>query len=211
MRTPKTRAVALVAAACLSAGGAAVPAAHAASATKAADTAAAAGWGQAIPITGTGKGAKAFTGTFTIKRFVQTADGVEAVGTLAGKLKNRPVVRRGVHVPATIADGAPTARAAQTTNPIPPTPNACQVLSLVLGPLDLNLLGLRVRLNQVRLLIEAVPSAGNTGGQAGGLLGDLLCGITNLLAPSANSPLDAVTRLLNALLALAGPAPVGTR
>lgn len=49
----------------------------------------------------------------------------------------------------------------------------CNVLSLVLGPLDLNLLGLRVQLNQLNLLITAIPG--------GGLLGDLLCGIANLL------------------------------
>ena len=51
----------------------------------------------------------------------------------------------------------------------------------------LNLLGLRVRLNQVALLVEAVPSSGAA--VPGGLLGDLLCGVTNLLNPGANTPL----------------------
>jgi hypothetical protein len=76
----------------------------------------------------------------------------------------------------------------------------------VLNPIDLNLLGLRVRLNQVALLIEAVPSAG--AGVPGGLLGDLVCGITNLLNPGANTPLGQLVQLLNALLALVprGPA-----
>jgi hypothetical protein len=56
----------------------------------------------------------------------------------------------------------------------------CEVLHLELGPLDLNLLGLVVHLDQVVLDITAVPG--------GGLLGDLLCGLaggpllTNLLA-----------------------------
>ena len=45
----------------------------------------------------------------------------------------------------------------------------CNVLNLTLGPLDLNLLGLRVQLNQVVLNITAIPG--------GGLLGDLLCGL----------------------------------
>ena len=163
--------------------------------------------GQPVPVSGIGKNGKKFTGVYTIQRFAQAGDQVVAVGVLTGKLKNRQVTRRMVKWPVAVTDAAPTARTAQTTSPIPPTPNACQVLNLVLGPLDLNLLGLRVRLNQVRLLIEAVPSGGNTGGQAGGLLGDLLCGITNLLAPSAGSPLDAVTRLLNALLAFQAPLP----
>jgi hypothetical protein len=45
----------------------------------------------------------------------------------------------------------------------------CTVLVLVLGPLDLNLLGLIIELDTVILLIRADPE--------GGLLGDLLCGL----------------------------------
>jgi len=51
---------------------------------------------------------------------------------------------------------------------------ACDILNLVLGPLDLNILGLRVQLNQVVLDITAVPGAGN-------LLGNLLCAVAGLL------------------------------
>ncbi len=47
---------------------------------------------------------------------------------------------------------------------------ACPILNLVLGPLDLRLLGLRVQLNQVHLTITAH--------QGQGLLGDLLCPLT---------------------------------
>ena len=70
---------------------------------------------------------------------------------------------------------------------------ACRILTLTLGPLDLNLLGLRVQLNQVNLRITAIPG--------GGLLGDFLCSLTNLLDPQAvlGSQLAAV---LNSLLAL---------
>ncbi|HEY6961496.1 MAG TPA: hypothetical protein VI408_06350 [Gaiellaceae bacterium] len=45
----------------------------------------------------------------------------------------------------------------------------CTVLDLTLGPLDLNLLGLMVHLNQVHLLVTADPT--------GGLLGSLLCSL----------------------------------
>jgi hypothetical protein len=45
----------------------------------------------------------------------------------------------------------------------------CTVLDLTLGPLDLNLLGLRIQLNQIHLLITARRGEG--------LLGDLLCGL----------------------------------
>jgi hypothetical protein len=50
---------------------------------------------------------------------------------------------------------------------------ACDVLNLVLGPLDLNVLGLEVHLKQVVLDIIAVPGA---------LLGDLLCAVAGLLS-----------------------------
>ena len=89
------------------------------------------------------------------------------------------------------------AQSAQQPPPLPiPTPGACDILNLVLGPIDLNLLGLRVATNEVRLLVEAVPGAGN-------LLGNLLCAVTNLLNPSANTPLSQLVQVLNALLALA--------
>jgi hypothetical protein len=169
-------------------------------------------FGQVVKVTGAGKNNKSFTGTFTIARFQQVGDRAYAVGTLRGKLKNRPVQRAGVKIPMAGIEpfaGAAKAKAAQTTPPIVPTPNACQVLNLVLGPLDLNLLGLRVRLNQVRLLIEAVPSNVPTGGVSGGLLGDLLCGVANLLNPQAATPLGQVVQLLNGLLGLAS-APTAT-
>jgi hypothetical protein len=43
----------------------------------------------------------------------------------------------------------------------PPPPAACPILHLDLGPLDLNLLGLHVHLNEVILNIEAIPGPGN--------------------------------------------------
>jgi hypothetical protein len=154
--------------------------------------------GKKVPITGETKNGKQFAGTFTIKKFVQREGQAYALGTLRGTLKNRSVTRRGVAVPATLASGAQAA-AAQQPPPLPiPTPGACEILTLVLGPIDLNLLGLRVATNEIRLLIEAVPGAGN-------LLGNLLCAITNLLNPPAlaDTPLGQLIRVLNALLALA--------
>jgi hypothetical protein len=57
-----------------------------------------------------------------------------------------------------------------------------------------------VRTNQIALRLEAASSTGAA--VPGGLLGDLLCGITNLLNPAANTPLAQLVQLLNALLAL---------
>jgi len=54
--------------------------------------------------------------------------------------------------------------------------NTCRILDLVLGPLHLNLLGLVVDLNRVHLTITAI--------RGGGLLGDLLCGLTSTPLPT---------------------------
>ncbi|HEX4977199.1 MAG TPA: hypothetical protein VFV40_04970 [Nocardioides sp.] len=68
---------------------------------------------------------------------------------------------------------------------------ACDILNLVLGPLDLDLLGLQVHLDQVVLDIVAQSGAGN-------LLGNLLCAVAGLLDPA--SPLDVLLGQLNDLL-----------
>lgn len=49
----------------------------------------------------------------------------------------------------------------------------CPILNLSLGPIDLNLFGLTVETSPICLDVTAVPG--------GGLLGDLLCGVANLL------------------------------
>ncbi|HTD85225.1 MAG TPA: hypothetical protein VK850_01485 [Candidatus Binatia bacterium] len=54
----------------------------------------------------------------------------------------------------------------------------CPVLNLSLGPIDLNLLGLVVQTSPICLDITAIPG--------GGLLGDLLCSVANLLNGGLN-------------------------
>jgi hypothetical protein len=70
---------------------------------------------------------------------------------------------------------------------------SCDVLNLVLGPLDLNLLGLKVHLDKVVLDVTAVPGAGN-------LLGNLLCAVAGLL--DGTGVLGQVASLLQQILAL---------
>src|SRR5947208_1006817 len=75
----------------------------------------------------------------------------------------------------------------------------CPILNLTLGPLDLNLLGLLVHLDDcaggpVIVTITAIPSTE----VGGGLLGDLLCSLANLL----NNPpaiLSTLTTAINGL------------
>jgi len=69
---------------------------------------------------------------------------------------------------------------------------SCSVLTLSLGPIDLNLLGLEVILDNcaggpVTVDITAIPG--------GGLLGDLLCSLTDLLN-AQRPPLTAIQTLL---------------
>jgi hypothetical protein len=73
---------------------------------------------------------------------------------------------------------------------------SCQILSLTLGPLHLDVLGLAIDLNQVVLNIAAVPGAGD-------LLGNLLCAVANLLngGGELNTLLNNLMGLLNQILA----------
>jgi hypothetical protein len=156
---------------------------------------------QVVPMTGTAKGGKTFTGTYTIEKFISKGGKLYSVGTVKGKLAGKKVTKDNVQAPATLANATAPAKAAQVPPvPLPPLPagNACSILSLDLGPINLNVLGLVVRTNQIQLRIDAVQGPGN-------LLGNLLCGITGILNPSgtiANTPLGQLAQILNALLAL---------
>jgi hypothetical protein len=125
-------------------------------------------------------------GKFKINSFTQQGDQLMAIGDLTGKLSNtgqgaaQDVTQTGLAMPVNLA---------QTTA-------SCQILDLVLGPLNLDLLGLVVHLDVVHLNITAVPGAGN-------LLGNLLCAIAGLLD---QSPLDlgAILGLLQQILGALG-------
>ena len=162
-----------------------------------------------VPLTGTAKGGKHFTGKYTIERFIRRGNKVFSSGTVTGRLAGRKVRKKRVRMPAALAPNgaARTAlggHAAQLPLPLPPLPpgNACAILALNLGPVNLNVLGLVVRTNEIQLRIDAVQGAGN-------LLGNLLCGITGILNPTtlANTPLGQLTQILNALLALSPRTP----
>lgn len=71
----------------------------------------------------------------------------------------------------------------------------CDILHLVLAPLDLNLLGLKVHLDRVVLDIVAQSGAGQ-------LLGNLLCAVAGLLdgGGTLSQLLTKLTQILNQLL-----------
>lgn len=148
-----------------------------------------------IAVTGVdAAGNEAFTGTLDVKRFVARGDQIYALGKLSGvvTLENgtEKRVTRGVSLPVELAASAPP----EDEGGVSAQLVACGILDLTLGPLDLNLLGLRIQLSQIDLQITAIPG--------GGLLGDLLCAIADLLNPLGS--LRQIVRLLNQLLALLG-------
>jgi hypothetical protein len=144
-------------------------------------------------VTGTftnANGQGTFRGAFTPTSFSVVNGVLEATGKLTGTLTDANGTSLGsvsqtvslpVHTTAASAPGAAAAAPAQAS---------CNVLNLVLGPLNLNLLGLVVTLNQVHLNITAVP---------GELLGSLLCAVANLL--NSGGALSSIAALLNQILA----------
>jgi hypothetical protein len=132
-------------------------------------------------ITGLTGGGQSFLGTFTVTQFAAQNSQLVAVGTLTGTLVNAVgnvigAVTQAVTLPVTTINGT------------------CQILHLELGPLDLNLLGLQVHLN--RIVLDITAQAG------GGLLGDLLCSIANLLNGGLRNILNQLVAFLNRLLGM---------
>ena len=131
------------------------------------------GGGLTVPISTTG-----FVGTLTITSFRLVNGVVAAVGTVVGTVGGTTFIRQ-VAIPVIdIVQGT-----------------SCDILNLTLGPLDLDLLGLVVHLDQIVLNITGETGAGN-------LLGNLLCAIAGLLDPGPGlaTSLTQLVGLLNRLL-----------
>jgi hypothetical protein len=133
--------------------------------------------GVTVPIEQTLAGVGTFTGQLAINSFQVINGQLSALGTLTGRLTDTAGNLLGT-VATTVA--VPVAAA-----------GSCSILHLTLGPLDLDLLGLKVHLDRVVLDISAQPGPGN-------LLGNLLCSIANLL--NGGGPLSQLVNLLNQLL-----------
>jgi len=135
-------------------------------------------------------------GVFVPKRFKMAGDQLVAQGVVRGKIKrpgpDRKFVKRGVIIPVSRVNGASAVPSGARADAFPPPPGAgaCNVLNLVLGPVDLNVLGLVVHLNQVVLNIVAQTGVGQ-------LLGNLLCAVAGLLDPG---PLSGLLTQLQGLL-----------
>jgi hypothetical protein len=136
------------------------------------------------------------TGSFKPKRFVEKNGAIFAKGVIRGTFETKSGATKKFKVkrlvPVKKIEGTRvTARALNRAD--------CDVLNLVLGPLDLNVLGLTVSLNRVLLDVVAVSGAGN-------LLGNLLCAVAGLLDGGGllSNLLGQITDLLNQILGRLG-------
>jgi len=125
-------------------------------------------------------GAVNFVGTLSIQKFDVQNNQVVAIGNLTGQVTGAIV-------------GA-VQNLLVTIPLIDANADACEILHLELGPIDLNLLGLVVHVDRIVIDISAQPGPGN-------LLGNLLCAIAGLL-DQPGAPLSIIADLLNSLLDL---------
>jgi hypothetical protein len=131
-------------------------------------------------------GDKRFRGRLSVLEFKQVGQEIVAVAKLTGTVTedgDKKRVSRKINVPVSLPGVAELQ--AQAT---------CEILDLVLGPIDLRLLGLRLQVNRIHIRLTAT--------QGGGLLGDLLCAIANLLnGGNVLGQLTQILSLLNQILA----------
>jgi hypothetical protein len=143
-----------------------------------------------VPVTGTlANGTGTVDGTLDVQRFATQNGDLVALGTFTGTVTNASgdVLSSGSQQVAVPVDLA-------ASN------GSCQILDLVLAPLDLDLLGLQAHLDQVHLNITAEQGPGN-------LLGNLLCAVAGLLDGPTNpigALLDQLVALLNQILGALG-------
>ena len=148
-----------------------------------------------VPVSGVVETGGNLSGNFAISRFAIEDGRLVAIGQLTGSITDaagiRTVVSELTWPVQSAGSGSGADDAAASCDSASSEQGVCNILNLVLGPLDLNLLGLQIDLNQVVLNITGVTGAGN-------LLGNLLCAITGLL--DAGSLGQQVVNLLNQLI-----------
>ena len=149
-------------------------------------------------IRGTTANGRRVTGSFVPMTFKRRDGRLLVRGMLQGVVHNTDGSTRTFDVMRTMRvkriNGEPATTGTTTTA----QRVACDVLNLVLGPLDLDLLGLQVHLDRVVLNIVAQSGAGN-------LLGNLLCAVAGILDGGLlGGALRRLTRILNRVLGQLG-------
>ena len=130
---------------------------------------------------------------YTIKKFVRSGHRLVAYGTATPRFTSTSgAVTKGR---PTMFKAAVAIRTRHLSAAAQKPQQICPILDLTLGPLDLNLLGLMVHLDQVHLVITADSE--------GGLLGNLLCNL------SKQGKLTAQTKKLNWVVQKSGLSTTG--
>jgi len=182
-----------------------------------------------LPATGTIVGGGEFAGTITVNRFERRGNDIVAVGLVTGVLSRNgqtlgSAVAGEVTWPVAVKAGGQllaggAARTPGTVLPAAWSPDArsdfrmlrvqaeaCQVVDVALGPVNVDVLGFQIALSPITL---------NLSGVTGTPLGDLVCAVSDLLGNVAglvnllNSILGLLTGLLGGLTGgLGGVVPV---
>ncbi len=148
-------------------------------------------------IKGTAEGDRKVTGKFVPLTFSKKNGKVFVRGLVQGVVHNKNGTTRTFGVMRKVRVKSINGEPATTATRTSAAAAECDVLRLVLAPLDLDLLGLQVHLDRVVLNIVAVSGAGK-------LLGNLLCAVTGLLDGGLTGVLGRLTRLLNRILGQLG-------
>ncbi len=162
-------------------------------------------------VVGGSKSGSKFSGSYGIQRFIRKGNKVYALGTMKGHLNGHSITRYGVLMPASLTQTSGSSGAADRSAPRQAA--SCSVLHLVLGPINLNLLGLVVTVGggniapgtpatqPITVNIDAQPN----GGLLGNLLSGLLCNsqLSGLLSGLTGS-LNQLTGALNGLTGILG-------
>jgi hypothetical protein len=123
-------------------------------------------------------------GTLNVTRVANQGGQLVAIGTLTGTITSE-------------ANAAGTTLATLTnqavTVPVTGVTGTCSILTLHLGPIHLDLLGLVVDVSPIDLNITAQQGSGN-------LLGNLLCAVAHLLDNPNGAPVNALVAQLNHIL-----------
>ena len=159
-----------------------------------------------VPVSGTLADGGSFVGTLTATHIsLDTATRTLSMsGVLTGTATTidgaaKAIVQQFTNIPLTLSHtGSMVGSTGMPTiyqNVQNPSTGTCSILFLDLGPLNLDLLGLQVTLNEVILHLNALAGAGN-------LLGNLLCAVTNLLdLPAAIAAITTLVNNINTMLA----------
>lgn len=184
----------------------------------------------AVSLAATGTFARGgeFTGTITINRFEQRGNDIVAVGLVRGVLSRGSrtlgsAIAGEVTWPVAVRVGGQVFASGAVRTPGTPMPvawspdarsefgllrvqEACQVVDLALGPVNVDVLGVQIALSPVTF---------NLSGVTGTPLGDLVCAVSDLLGNVAglvnllNSVLGLLTGLLGGLTGgIGGVVPV---